>query len=399
MKFSCWNVIWAVGKCVSVKRMVTIVFASISEDHFVKDVCSYPYYLGKYCDWSCVCAYFTDGKPLKNVLFEQYCALKYLGKANNYPKQKEIAAEYLRQYAKQFDVLCFFHYGGASYSLARLAKRLNPTIKVYIKLDMNEKGFAHFHDGTFLRKIKILPEYWKSRAVDLFTVENRSFYRALKGMRLFKNRIEYLPNAVSLFGVDLGKISRPKQKENILLTVGRLGTHVKNNELLVEAIRKVSRSLFNDWKFLFVGPAEAHFVEYVKRACEADAWMAEHLVLFGEVKDRMRLYELYAKAKIVCMTSRSESFCIALMEAMFFGAYPVITHFGSIIDDLTKDRRYGMVSPQEDVIALTEALEKIAGEEKLAVLSQSVEHFVRDNFSYEVWTKKLDEYLTDLLTR
>ena len=381
------------------KRLLMMNFEDNTEAYLTKDMCAYPYYLGKDHGWSCTYAYFTNGTPLKNAQFEQYCALKCLGKAENYKKQRRIAAEYLRQHVKDLDVLCCFNYGGASYSLPRLAKRLNPAIKTYIKLDMNESGFSHFYDGTFLRKIKIVPEYWKSYAVDLFTVENRSFYKVLKEMRLFKNRIEYLPNAVSLFGVDLGKISRPKQKENILLTVGRLGKHVKNNELLVEAIRKVDRNLFNDWKFLFVGSAEAHFVEYVKRICASDAWMAEHLVLFGKINDRMRLYELYAKAKIICMTSRSESFCIALMEAMFFGAYPVVTNFGSIVNDLMDDGKYGMISPQEDVTALTAALEKIAGVDNFPRLSQDVEEFARGHFSYGLWLGKLNGYLTNLLTR
>ena len=381
------------------KRLLMMNFEDNTEAYLTKDMCAYPYYLGKDHGWSCTYAYFTNGNPLKNAQFEQYCALKCLGKAEDYKKQRKIAAEYLRQHVKELDVLCCFNYGGASYSLPRLAKRLNPAIKTYIKLDMNESGFSHFYDGTFLRKIKIVPEYWKSYAVDLFTVENRSFYKVLKEMRLFKNRIEYLPNAVSLFGVDLGKISRPKQKENILLTVGRLGKHVKNNELLVEAIRKVDRNLFNDWKFLFVGAAEAHFVEYVKRICESDAWMAEHLLLVGEIRDRKRLYELYAKSKIMCMTSRSEGFCIAILEAMYFGAYPILTDFGRSVQEVTNHNQYGSIVPQNNVNILTEVLEKIAQDGALSELNFAVEKFAQESFSYDVWTKKLDEYLTDLLTR
>lgn len=384
-----------------------IIFMNTTEAYLTKEMCAYPYYLGKNHGWSCTYAYFTNGEPLRNARFEQHCTLQYLGRADDYGRQREIAANYLRQHVKELDVLCFFHYGGASYSLARLAKRLNPKVKVYVKLDMNESGFSHFFDGTFLRKIHLLPEYWKSRAVDLFTVENRSFYKILKSLRLFRNRIEYLPNAVSLFGAESVDSARPKRKENIVLSVGRLGEHVKNNELLVEAMRKVDREIFDDWKVLLVGPAEAHFVEYVNRACEADAWMVEHLVLFGEVRDRTRLYDLYARAKIMCMTSRSESFCIALMEAMYFGAYPIITNFGRIVEDFVPHSwtehspcgHNGIVVPQEDVDALVAALEKAAADEKLPCLCQEVERFARDNFSYDVWAKELDGYLTDLLTR
>lgn len=381
------------------KRLLMIIFMNTTEAYLTKEMCAYPYYLGKDYGWSCTYAYFTNAKPLKNALFERYCALQYLGKADNYTKQEKIAEEYLKDHAKDIDVLCFFHYGGASYSLARLAKKINPKIKVYIKLDMSEDGFSHFYDGTFLRKIHLLPEYWKSRAVDLFTVENRSFYKIMEEMRLFRNRIKYLPNAVSLFGAESVDHTRSKRKENIVLTVGRLGDPVKNNELLIEAMRQVDREIFDDWKFLFVGPTEEHFVEYVKRACEADAWMAEHLLLVGEIRDRKKLYELYAKSKIMCMTSRSEGFCIAVLEAMYFGAYPILTDFGRSVQDVTNHGQYGSIVPQNNVKILTEVLEKVAQDGELSELNFAVECFAHDNFSYDVWAKNLDKYLTDLLAK
>lgn len=381
------------------KRLLMIIFMDNTKAYLTKEMCAYPYYLGKNYGWFCTYAYFTNKEPLKNAQFEKYCALKYLGKALDYKKQKKIAAEYLQQCARDLDILCFFHYGGASYSLARLAKRLNPKIKVYIKLDMNENGFSHFYDGTFWRKLKILPEYWKSRAVDLFTVENRSFYNILKKMRLFRNRIEYLPNAVSLFGVDEEKILRTKQKDNILLTVGRLGTHIKNTELLVEAMRKVDRELFNDWKLLLIGSATVHFIEYIKQLYQSDAWLKDHILLAGEISDRQKLYELYKKAKIICMTSRSESFCIAVLEAMYFGAYPILTDFGRVVQDITAHGHHGTIVAQDDVKMLAKTLEKLVQDERLDNMNLAVARFARENFSYDVWTRNLDEYFTRLCTQ
>lgn len=109
--------------------------------------------------------------------------------------------------------------------------------------------------------------------------------------------------------------------------------------------------------------------------------------------------EIYAKSKIMCMTSRSEGFCIAVLEAMYFGAYPILTDFGRSVQDVTNHGQYGSIVPQNNVKILTEVLEKVAQDGELNELNFAVERFARDNFSYDVWTKKLDEYLTDLLAR
>jgi Glycosyltransferase len=377
------------------KRLLMIFFEDSTTAHLTKEMCSYPYYLGKNHGWTCTYAYFGYA-CLQNSDFERYCALVYLGDEIDYSNKKKIAAEYVRAHAVDYDILMFSNYGGASYTLARLAKRLNPAIRVYSKLDMNESGFAHFYDGTFLRRLKVIPEYWKSAAIDLFTVENRSFYETLRNMRLFRNRIEYLPNPVSLFGVDLSEIKSPQERENIVLTVGRPGVPVKNTELFVEAVRHVDRDVFADWKFYIVGEPEPHFREHVEKICCEDPWIAQRLVLCGRVSDRRELYELYARSKIMCMTSRSEGLPISATEALYFGDYLILTNFGSAVHDLTHEGRYGTVVPQEDAAALAAALERTAQRADLPALSREIRQFARSSFDYDYWAAKLDEYLMRL---
>ncbi|EJO22859.1 glycosyltransferase, group 1 family protein [Selenomonas sp. FOBRC6] len=376
-------------------RLLMIFFEDSTVAHLTKEMCSYPYYLGKNHGWICTYAYFGR-EQLVNPYFEQYCALEHLGDDADYADKKKAAAAYLTVHAGEYDILMFSNYGGASYALARLAKRLNPAIRVYSKLDMNEDGFSHFYDGTFLRKLKVIPEYWKSAAIDLFTVENRSFYNVLKMMRLFRGRLEYLPNPVSLFGVDLAQIKAPQKRENMILTVGRPGVPVKNTELFVEAVQKADRNLFADWKFYIVGEPTLAFRTYVEKLCAEDPWLDAHIILYGRVSDRRELYELYARAKIMCMTSRSEGFPISAVEAIFFGTYLVLTNFGSAIHDLTNGERYGTIVPQEDAAALCRAWKTAAQREDLPVLSREIQAFAREHFNYDRWAAKLHEYLTKL---
>lgn len=66
-----------------------------------------------------------------------------------------------------------------------------------------------------------------------------------------------LPN-----GIDLNRVresaGRPvfEQKENLILTIGRIGTEQKNNELLLKALADIK---LKDWSVQFVGPIEESF--------------------------------------------------------------------------------------------------------------------------------------------
>ncbi len=366
------------------KRMLTIFFENSINEYLTKDMCAYPYHLAKDYQWGCTYAYFTNGEKLSNPDFERYCKLQYLGKAEDYKWQQEKAKQYLKEHITDYDVVTFFNYGGATYRLSHFIKKLNPNVVVYSKLDMSDGGFSHFYDGTVIRQIKNLGERWKSRDVDIFTVENRHFYDVLKNIPVFKNRIYYLPDCVSLFGVpsDIDTTA----KDNIVITVGRLGIPRKNNEMLIRAMRVVDQDLFRNWKVLFVGRDEGAFVSYLNKNYEECPWLRDHLIYCGEIRDRVELYKLYAKSKIICMTSRKESVGIATIEAMFFGAYPIITNYGCIVNDITSNGKYGKVLPQDDSQALADALTVfVQADQHKSYNGQYVQNFARKEFSYPYW--------------
>lgn len=381
------------------KRLLTIYFERVLPQYLAKDMCAFPYYLSMYYQWQCTFAYFTeDGFQLANAEFEKYCKLQYLGQTGNYEKQKRLAAEYLRQHAKEYDVLCFFYYGGATYSLARLAKKINPKIKVYSKLDMSEDGFSHFYDGTFFRKLKTINELWKSRKVDLFTVENHYFYSVLKNNFIFKNRIEWLPNGVSLLGISDDVVNKPMTKKNVIVSVGFLGTHQKNQQMLVQAMERVNESLFQDWQVLLIGQDTTNFTEYLQGEYEKYHWLREHVHILGLINDREKLYQIYAESKILCVTSRWEGFSLVPGEAMYFGVYPVLTNFGTVIEDVTCHRKYGTVVPSEDVDALVTALEAAVQMPDFDKKSAEIQAYARKYYDYKYLAGKLNGYLSKLLT-
>ena len=379
------------------KRLLMMNFENFSLTYLAKDMCSFPYYLGKYFSWDCQYAYFSLSETHYDK-FEKYCRLVYLGEEQEYRQRIRKAAVYIQSHIDELDYVCFFNYGGATYQLSRLAKSLKPSIKTYSKLDMSDSGFSHFYDGTFLRKIKVLPELWKSRCVDFFTVENRKFYDVLSRQRIFRGKIGYLPNAVSLFDIDSAQLDGI-EKKNVIITVGRLGTHQKNNELLVEAMRIVDREKFSDWQVWFVGSDKRGFGRFLQDKIKDDPWLQRRLLMVGEITDRQKLYELYAQAKIICMTSRWESFGIATIEGMYFGDYPVMTNYGSIVDDITEHEKYATVvsreaSPNELAQALEQAV-SISSDERF----KEIRNYARKKFDFQRLAGQLDQYLTNLNTQ
>lgn len=371
------------------KRFLIVMYTYSSEMHLSKDPCSYLYYLSRYYGWNGQYVYFSD-KEIHNSNFEKYCTLLCLGKEKNYNRQKEIVADYLRKNINNFDVLMLFNYGSTTYKTARIAKKYNKNIYVYCKLDMNNNSFTHFYDGSLIRKIKSFPEIFKTRNIDLFTVENTSFYRVMKEMRIFRNRIEYLPNCVSLYLNDHIPSLKAVRKENIVVTISRLGDPKKNNELLLDAISLLPNDLITNWHFLFIGPyTDAFYQHYL---C-VDEKVRKRVTLLGAMHDRNKIFDILYKAKIFSLTSKSESFGIATIEAMYAGCYPVLTNYGDVLRDIIQDERYGVVIENNDATLYSSKLAYIMSNYD-KVNCQGIHDFIEENFSYITWAGKLDKHLS-----
>ena len=320
-----------------------------------KDVGMLLYKLAQKHDWKSTYLYFDttfctrNWSPAFTACVNPVC----MGKAIEFKKQVNLAKKYIKEHAKEIDVLMFFNYGSTIWKLARLAKKVNPHIIVYSKLDMGIGGYTHFVNHRFGISLKNQFEKLKSSYVDWFTVETKEYYEGLKKTSVFKDRIGYLPNGVSLLDTDVAQIeSYPK--ENIVLTSGRLGEYVKNNELLVDAITKIPEESMSSWKFYFVGPYTKQFEQYIEIAKAQCPALKDKIILTGGIMNRNELYTLYKRAKIICMTSRTEGACIATIEGTYFGAYPIITEYSSFAHDTTNNEKCGtIVSSDPDIIADT----------------------------------------------
>ncbi len=375
------------------KKLLIVLYNYSTNIHLTKDPGAYAYSLSKYAGWRTSYAYFNKDK-IRDVDFEKYCTLIYLGDEQDYKKEFLLVSRWMAINIHNYDALMLFNYGGNTYKTASIAKKYNPNIIVYSKLDMNKSGFSHFYDGSFTRKLKASIELVKSRKIDLFTVENKYYFTVLKNEWPFKKKIEYLPNCVSLQNVEIESLDRVK-KENIIVTVGRLGDWYKHNELLVEAIERFPESLREKWKVYLVGPSTKEFDEYINDEMKKCAWLKQMIVLTGPIMDRQMLYEMYARSKIFVLTSRSESFGIAAIESMYFGCYPVLTDYGTIVKDITDNGTYGDIVQQDDSETLAKRIIERMNDSDLLLKGAKIKRYARHNFAYEYWANQLSQYLSE----
>lgn len=210
--------------------------------------------------------------------------------------------------------------------------------KIYLKLDLgiyakNGKDLLVWENMSPLLKIfhflfKPLP--------DVYTVETKRSYERLRnsyyGDLIEKGKLFRLPNGfdpeiLEEIGVTRRKVS---EKEKVMITVGRLGTHQKNTELLLDVLAKVD---LQDWKFYCIGPIEDSFKGEIERFYSEHPDKKDSVIFTGMISQKEK-FEYYDKARVFVLTSRHEGFAFALVEAAYMKNYIASTDVGGAEDVL-----------------------------------------------------------------
>ena len=238
-----------------------------------------------------------------------------------------------------------------------------------------------------------VPTIFKSGYIDFFTVETKEYYNTLKDTPMFKNRLYYLPNGVSTLGIDDSTVNIDR-KENIVITVGRLGIYEKNTELLLDSILEIPDNLRSQWKFYFVGPQTKEFSQHITKFLEDNPMLASNIVQLGNITDRNELSNVLKKSKIICMPSRSEGACIATLEGMYFGCVPIISRYSAFVKDTTNNVSIGNVVDDYTSIGFAKTLvEYMKDEVHLRSEIEKAMSYARDTFDYKPIGTELNRLL------
>lgn len=355
-------------------KFVTL-FPETQNVHLVKDVGMIAYILTKYYGYQGTLVCYNNSEKY-TYLHKEVKGLK-LDFLKKYTGNDIIDGLcYLLTNARNIDVLHVFHVSARrNYAWILLYKLLNPQGKIYLKLDAD----VHIKDINFHKKnMKSRIKKWILEKCSLISVESVGLQQYL--ISHWRNDIQYIPNGYYNFGKK--ELVSYKDKENIICTVGRLGTRQKNTELLVDALANIVEEKLQDWKVYFVGECQEKFLKYIETKYVKKPYLKKIFVFKGNILNREELYNIYSKSKIFCLPSRWESFCLVIPEAMYFKNYVITTDFSAAYD-LTDNNRVGRMISNEDVVELQNAIEEcLDGKVKMEYLGELAYRHIEDNFNW-----------------
>lgn len=321
------------------KKNFVFYFWDFDDIHFVKDIGIIPFVMGKYFDYDVEIILTVPPKVYpNNEKFTNNMKIHFA------PSQDEI-----NEIFKTADVLmlCGFY----EFNAAQIInfKDVNPEGKIYLKLDFNLE---------WLIDLDPYPAVINAfRQADLISVESRELQYLMK--KRWDLPTIYVPNG--FYNFFDRKLVRATEKENIILTVGRLDEK-KNSFLLLDAFAKISDEV-PDWKLVMVGHAHPDFTDYLSGLLEASPHLKERIVLTGSLSYE-DVVPYYRMSKILCLPSREEAAPNVIPEAMGRGCYIVATDVGNALDVLNYGQ-FGQIVPNDNLSYLQTSLLNICQDEDL----------------------------------
>ena len=153
-------------------------------------------------------------------------------------------------------------------------------------------------------------------------------------------------------------------KENVILTVGNLGTYEKATDVLLEAYAGyIKRAGDMAWQLRLVGSVDDSFKSYIEDYYRRYPFVKDKVTFAGPISDRKKLDEEYKRARVFTLPSLSESFGIVLVEAAARGCYLITSDMVPAGYDISDRYRYGRSVPAGDILALEAAFLDVCRED------------------------------------
>ena len=371
-------------------------FPEIHNVHLTKDLGLLPFYMQEVAGYdAALMARFPDDEY--PALEGEMKGLKTisLGDTGTWFFTERASVHYLKDHAKEIDVLNLYHLSRHTLVYGYLYKKNNHKGKLYLKLDAYTSHLSE--PKVYARNpVKNAVLKWLERrffkVVDLISVENTHGLELAKSTYpKLKKKLFYLPNGCN--DLYLKKhFSAPFKKQKTILSVGRPGSSDKNYELLMAALPFLK---IGDWTIRIAGDVSPDFQAEWKTAAEEYPELTSRIEFLGHFTNRQKLYEEYAYAKVFFLPSRVESFGIAFAEALYFGCILLGHKDMSAYDDLTANGKFGIYfednDPENFAKSLNEAIYK--SEEK--DIQDNIQNHAASNFYWSTLARKLDKRLRD----
>jgi glycosyltransferase involved in cell wall biosynthesis len=190
--------------------------------------------------------------------------------------------------------------------------------------------------------------------------------------------------------VDVEKIKAKREKQNVILYVGRFSElkQAKRQDVLIDAFKKFYRLGYRNWKLVLAGGVEVGADKYIEKLKKK---VKDYPIEIVGSPDFNKIRELFGHAKIYWSASgygvneentpeAVEHFGITVVEAMSGGAIPIIYNAGGhreIIDDSVNGFLW------RDIDEMVQKTIKVIEDERLMKLYMKRDQKNSKRFGYE----------------
>jgi glycosyltransferase involved in cell wall biosynthesis/SAM-dependent methyltransferase len=292
---------------------------------------------------------------------------------------QETRISILKEIASKADLLILRGCHASNIPLPAIYKQINTSGKVYCGLDAN----STWMDTILWDKPDFL-QFLKNTDVMATSCTAMAEYLSEK----WPKHIETITNGTCDFLSVFQEFTPFSQRENTILTVGRLGTEQKATEVLVQAFLLIEKEI-PDWKLKLIGSETPEFRQFMKNIFENHPELRNRVIEPGEISGRPMLYQEYKKAKIFALSSRLEGGTPnAAADALMAGLAMAVTDVDAC-EDMTAGGQCGLVSPIDDVEALAQNLRALCQSENLETIGKNAYRQAKAHYDMEKNVRKL----------
>lgn len=302
---------------------------------------------------------------------------------------------FLLSKSRNFKYLNLYHQTFCTQIYAVIYKLLNPRGKVYVKLDLDveyEKCNIEARDSFLRKSVKNFVFHWYAKVVDVVSAESMEGCDIISAKNIYSpEKLINITNGVSKTDIynNYGDFSYD-DKQDIFLTIGRIGTEQKCNELMLTALSLLD---LKNWKFIFVGSIEEDFLPKIDNFYNENPSLRQKVFFLGP-KDRAEIYDLYKSAKVFTLSSIREGFPLVFAEASFYGCYIITTAVSGSVD-ITRDGTIGDIIPIGDHVLFSKAMERIIASDVSIDKFNNVRNYAIENYTWENIIPTLAKKLTN----
>jgi glycosyltransferase involved in cell wall biosynthesis len=306
--------------------------------------------------------------PFYKKIVREITKIFHLDIENYVDKQKtKILTEHVNHILKDRDVYVIICYETNSVAVANNIESNAPKIEM-----------AHNHAEKLLKALS-KRQIEKTNKMNTYQVLMPSFINEAR--KYLNTKIVYIPNIVPQVNCDIG-VKQPKDKK-IIINIGRIDSHQKRQDILVEAFAKIAHKFGHSWEVHLYGATQD---EKYKNSIEKfiNNNNLSNLVIFkGTTKEPLKELQ---NADIFAFPSAHEGFPLALSEAMSIGLPSIGFENAPAVNELIKDGENGFLCKDVDDFADKLAI-LMANEDLRVTMGLNARENMKEYSSDKVWAK------------